>query len=192
LLQDGGIKNGTQKEIIFLVSPRLVGKEDQAEAAPAPASQPKTVTVTSDSISYDSTKGVIRAGGDVKIETASGTLQGKDAKLTLPEAKTPEIQKTAAEKLAETIIIPEIILNDATLDDSLEFLRIRGKQLDVQKQGVNIIVFHSDNSRNAKLTLSLRNVTMCEALKYIATLSGMEIEADDHTIMLKPAAKKAK
>lgn len=49
LLQDGGIKNGALREIIFLVSPKLAGNEDHSEAAPPPAPEPKPVKITPDS-----------------------------------------------------------------------------------------------------------------------------------------------
>ena len=41
-----------------------------------------------------------------------------------------------------------------------------------------------------KITLNLRDVPLSEALKYVAGLAGLELTADEHAFMLKPAGRK--
>ncbi len=54
---------------------------------------------------------------------------------------------------------------------------------------MNLILAPSAEGAEPKLTLSLSNVPLSEALRYVAALGGCELTADEHASTLRPAAK---
>lgn len=96
---------------------------------------------------------------------------------------------SAALKRAGKLIFPNIVLSDATLSETVDFLRAKAKDLDPENLGVNLILAPSADGAEPKLTLSLSNVPLSEALRYVAALGGCELTADEHAITLRPAAK---
>jgi beta-lactamase regulating signal transducer with metallopeptidase domain len=106
-----------------------------------------------------------------------------------PAAPAPARPKGAAMKKADAIIFPKIDLHDATLSETVDFLRAKSQDLDPDKQGVNLILRPLPGGADPKLTLSLTNIPLSEALRYVAALAGFEIAADDHAITIRPSAK---
>ncbi len=104
-------------------------------------------------------------------------------------AAAPEQPKSAALKKAGAIIIPKLELRDATLSETVEFLRAKAKELDPEKRGVNLVLKPAADGKDPKITLSLANIPIVEALRYVAALSGFELVADEHVITIQPAAK---
>jgi len=117
------------------------------------------------------------AGESEAGEAASGP--GK------PTAAKPE---GAAWTKASQIVVPKVELREATLSDTVDFLRTKAKELDPKKQGINIIL-KPDTHPSARLTLSLTNIPLSEALWYVANLAGINITADDNVITLSPLGK---
>ena len=105
-----------------------------------------------------------------------------------PAAPAPAAPKSAALKKAGTIIFPKIDLRDATLSETVDFLRAKAKDLDPKGDGVNIIL--KPGGADAKITLSLANIPLAEALRYVAALADFEIVAEDAAIVVQPAGKK--
>lgn len=113
----------------------------------------------------------------------------------------PVIDGPIARKLRE-IIIPIIDFEDATLEEAVDFLRLRCMELDANeadpvKKGVNFVVAptkeavvdpSADGSPEGGIkgpriqSLRLRNVPLGEALKYICQASGTRFEIDDHAV----------
>jgi hypothetical protein len=107
----------------------------------------------------------------------------------VPAADALANQRGAALEKARAIIFPKIDLHDATLSETVDFLRAKSKDLDPDKQGVNLILMTQPNGADPKLTLSVTNIPLSEALRYVAALAGFDIAADDHAITIRPAAK---
>lgn len=97
--------------------------------------------------------------------------------------------KPAAMKKAEAIVLPKIEFQEATLSEAVIFLGEKAKELDADKQGVNLILEPAAGGLEPTLTLSLANVPLSEALRYVAQLAGCEIFADDNAITLRPMEK---
>ena len=103
-----------------------------------------------------------------------------------PAAEAPRPAGAAAEK-AKRIVVPLLEFRDAPLNDVLNFLVAQSLQLDPDKKGVNIVLQTPPDAKPATITLNLRNIPLLEALKYIAQLGGLELEADDYSLRLTPA-----
>ncbi|MEI9898235.1 MAG: LptA/OstA family protein [Chthoniobacter sp.] len=101
---------------------------------------------------------------------------------------------SAALNKARTIVIPKVELREATLVEALDFLRTKATELDPDKSGVNIILppgvdsvpIGSAGARpaDARITISLTNVPLDEALRYVTELAGLELRAEPHALVL--------
>jgi len=75
------------------------------------------------------------------------------------------------------------------LNEAVEFLRMRSMQLDPEKKGVNLVINPSKNVEKARLTMSLSNIPLSEALRYVAGLSNCELRVEDHGLVLLPSGE---
>jgi len=101
-------------------------------------------------------------------------------------ADSPE-PKPAEESPASKIIFPSIEFRDATLNECIDFLRIKSRELDPDKKGVNIILKPGGES-SVRITLSLKNVPLSEALRYCAELSNQTLTSDAQSYFVTPAS----
>lgn len=114
----------------------------------------------------------------------------------------PVIDGPIARKLRE-IVIPIMDFEDTTLEEAVDFLRFRCRELDANeadpdKKGLNFVVAplqevapvdpFADGNPEAGIkgprveSLRLRNVPLGEALKYICQATGTRFEIDDHAV----------
>jgi beta-lactamase regulating signal transducer with metallopeptidase domain len=97
--------------------------------------------------------------------------------------------KSAAWKRAGTIILPRLEFRGTRFAESIDFLRARAKQLDPAKEGVSLILQPAVGGEQPTITLSLSNIPLTEALRYVAYLANYEIVASDAAIQFKPITK---
>ena len=86
---------------------------------------------------------------------------------------------------ASKIIIPKVAFRQATVDEGLEFFRQKSRQLDPDKSGVPIILVASEKTKGIKVDLELFNVSLADAVKYLAVAAGLEMTRDGEAIILK-------
>jgi len=104
----------------------------------------------------------------------------------------------------DRIIIPQIDLEQISLEDAVDFLRAQSRQYDTletdpQRKGVNITVqfrgggeAEMDKKVQAfRFNLRLRNVPVSQALRYIAELTHTTVSTDDFAVVLRPAGASA-
>jgi hypothetical protein len=91
---------------------------------------------------------------------------------------------------AEAIIIPKIQFQGASVSEALEVLRIKAREFDPTKKGVNILINEADIPQNAQITLALGNIPLIEALRYVAELSNLKMKAGENAFVLKPSSAK--
>lgn len=86
------------------------------------------------------------------------------------------------------LIIPEINFNEAPLGDVLDYFSARAQEISGGTVTVNFIYKGSSEQRsNTLITLSLRNVPMNEALKYVGQLSQSAIKYEEHAVVVDPS-----
>ena len=96
---------------------------------------------------------------------------------------------SALAKKGESIIIPAINFNDASVADVVGFLTKAARDNDADKTGVNILLMDRENT--TKITMSLKNVSLRTALKFVAEMAGLSIGVEDDVVVLrKPKEQK--
>jgi hypothetical protein len=85
---------------------------------------------------------------------------------------------------ARTIVFPSIEFRDGTVTEVVDFLRIKSQQLEPSKAGVNLVLKPDAAAVGAKISLTLKNASLADALKYVAALAGLELKADDSALVL--------
>ena len=101
-----------------------------------------------------------------------------------PEPK-PDIRPPSSK-----IIFPSIEFRDATLAECIDFIRIKARDLDPDKKGANIIIKPGGNT-SARITMSLKNVPLSEALRYCAELSNHKLTSDAQSYFVTPVSAEA-
>jgi len=132
-----------------------------------------TLNVTSDSQTYDKATGALTASGNVRIETPQSVITA-DKVIINPKPAAATAPSGAALK-ASKIVVPRVDFQDASLADVLDFLLQKGRELDPQKKGVNIVLKPSPDAKPPAITLHLRDVPLSNVLRYVAQLTGNEL-----------------
>lgn len=108
------------------------------------------------------------------------------------ESKPTDRSRDQAEKL-ERIVFPSIQFQNATIEEAVEYLRVRSwdlddGEIDRTKRGVNLVLDRYLPDNNASLSLNLENVPMVEALRYITELAGVvyEVRPDEIRVTTRP------
>ena len=87
---------------------------------------------------------------------------------------------------AHPLILPQVEFRDATLDEAITFIRMKAREVDPAKKGVNILR-KPGAGPEAKITLSLKQVPVNEALRYVASLAGHGLTNEGETFVLTPS-----
>jgi len=82
------------------------------------------------------------------------------------------------------VILPAIDLTGATLDESLEFIRLKSRELSPDHREIHVVVM--PGASNASIDLWLKDIPISEALRYIAELSGHTLTFDGSSFVLSP------
>jgi general secretion pathway protein D len=91
----------------------------------------------------------------------------------------------------DRIIFPTVSFQNATIEEAIEYLRLKSKDLDTietdpNRKGVNIIIRQGDAPAGASISLDLRNVPMSEALRYICDLAQMKFKVEAYAVIVVP------
>ncbi len=105
-----------------------------------------------------------------------------------------DVTKSASAYITEKmnrIRFPSVQFSGATLEEAVEFLRVKSRDLDDQeadpsKKGVNIILNTGDTPITTSISIDLNDVPMTEALRYITELAGMKYKVEAFAVMVVP------
>jgi len=119
-----------------------------------------------------------------------------------PAAVTPTAATTTNSRSAgayltqkmDSIVFPTVQFENATIEEAVEYLRIKSKDLDEAetdptKKGVNIIIRTGDAPAAAAISLDLKNVPMAEALRYICDLAQMKYKVEAYAVVVVPISE---
>ncbi|MGI8605448.1 MAG: Amuc_1098 family type IV pilus outer membrane protein [Verrucomicrobiales bacterium] len=86
----------------------------------------------------------------------------------------------------DSIIIPEVALDQAPIEEAVEFLRIKSRELDPgePKKGVNFILRLPAAGVVPKITVNLSNVSLGVAVKTIADLAGLRSRVEPYAVII--------
>ena len=117
-------------------------------------------------------------------------------------AQAFESDETAAAKLTrklKAIVIPRLDFRDATVAEAVEFLKKKSAELDTAepdpaKRGVNFVLNlgAAPEAAPQRLTLSLSNIPLLEALKYVTGLASLKFKVERSAVVIVPVGAKTK
>lgn len=100
------------------------------------------------------------------------------AMLGLATGVQAETSKDAiAKKLEQRVTLQ---FQEATVSDAVAFLRAKAADLNI------VLLMSPEQAKAARVTLSLKDVPMRDALRYIAELVGVGMRIEDHSVVLSP------
>jgi general secretion pathway protein D len=97
---------------------------------------------------------------------------------------SPGVSKPIDQLLAE-MIVDSINFDEATLEEVVEYLTVKSREVDPSGNGVNFVLqldAEDDASRGATLNLRLRNVPMFEIVKLVARGTGTVYRIDGSAV----------
>lgn len=110
----------------------------------------------------------------------------------------PQIDITGTQRIADkldTIIIPQIEFNDATIREAIDFVKQQAARLDTAEpdpaqRGVNIVLLLDPAAQEAaalsRITLSLRNAPLRTILDFIAESAGLKTKIEPYAVAIVP------
>jgi general secretion pathway protein D len=147
--------------------------------------------------SYDHARAEMLAQVDAAWETP---VTPTDEELGLANALIPNMdEEIRVDNKLKNIIIPRIALDQITLEEAIDFLRVQARQHDTlepdpARRGVNITTnlgpADSDVARGIRaerFDLQLNNVPLASALKYITDFTRTSYSVDDYAVIIRPA-----
>ena len=103
-------------------------------------------------------------------------------------------QTERIQRKLERIIIPKLEFREATLREAVDFLKKKSGDLDVEspagEKGINIVLKTEDSPEleSARITVSLTNIPMIEALRYVTGLANMKFRVEPYAVSIVPAS----
>ena len=80
--------------------------------------------------------------------------------------------------------------NNATIEEATNFLSIESKRLDPDKKGVNFIIQPEASTSAKPVALTLNNVPLGEALRYVCQLANVKFKVQDYAISIVPFSQR--
>ncbi len=146
---------------------------------------------------YDHTRAEMLAQVDAGWETELPAPE-LDLSLTAPGAGLMDAGFVPIARKLDAIVIPSLQLEQATLDEVLDLLRVRALELDhsetnAARRGVNFVVNLGDATseagaeiRNLRFDLRLNNVPLSQILRYVTAQTRTSWTTDDHSVIIRP------
>jgi general secretion pathway protein D len=148
--------------------------------------------------SYDQTRAELLSQVEAAWETP---VPPTDEQLGLADANMQDgqLDDVRIQAKLKRIIIPRIALDQGTLNEAVDFLRVRAAEFDTteidpSQKGVNITInLGEPNSETARrisglrFDLQLNNVPLERALKYITDITQTSYTVDDFAVIIRPA-----
>jgi tetratricopeptide (TPR) repeat protein len=116
----------------------------------------------------------------------------------VPE-EIPELagRTEAIRRKLERIIIPKLEFREATIREAIEFLKTKTGELDTDSppgaKGVNMVLkleaTAPDNPADARITVSLTNIPLIEALRYITGLANLKYKIEPYAVAIVPMSE---
>lgn len=148
-----------------------------------------------------------RAGGLllITVVTFFGATKAQEPEAREPEPKVvvdgvdPKGGKAIIERKLDAIVIPLISMEDTSLEEAIDFLRVRSVELDTTesdpaKKGINFVIRKpreaAPNAGDAgppKLTMTLKNLPLRNVFNVICAQTGLRYQVDDFAVTFLPA-----
>jgi general secretion pathway protein D len=108
-----------------------------------------------------------------------------EARATLAGTRTDIIEKL------RTMMIPKLDFSGATLEEVVEYLRIRSRDLDPKGRGVDFVLNLPQEGRSRLISLSLENVPLEDVLRYVTQMAGAAYRVEERAVMIVSLTEKS-
>lgn len=88
-----------------------------------------------------------------------------------------------AERQVDTVL-PSVQYRDVRVDQAFEELSNLSRNVDPEGEGVNIVYRGPTGDRAPSITLSLRRVSLYDAIRYITQVAGLYYRIDEHAVFI--------
>jgi len=107
---------------------------------------------------------------------------------TAAEESQPALVRNTNFGLDEKLksIFLSLDFNNATIEEATNFLSIESKRLDPDHKGVNFIIQPEASTTAKPVSLTLNNVPLGEALRYVCQLANVKYKVQDYAISIIP------
>ncbi|WP_395747085.1 Amuc_1098 family type IV pilus outer membrane protein [Prosthecobacter sp.] len=95
-------------------------------------------------------------------------------------------QMTGSQSITQklrSIILPRVDFSGATLEEVVELLRIRSRDLDPEGRGISFVISVPPEARDKLISLNLSAVPMEEVLRYVSEMCGVAYKVDEHAVI---------
>jgi hypothetical protein len=136
-----------------------------------------------------------KAFGGIYFGTSEEAQASKKMRLGYPQAAKSEAAapKSPIQVKLDAIIFPKVQFSGATLEEAIEFFRVKSRAFDtsepeVSKRGVNFIL-QGGSATEASISMDLKDVPLSDVVKYTADLAGMEYRIEENIVVFLPGSK---
>ncbi|MEM7392148.1 MAG: LptA/OstA family protein [Verrucomicrobiota bacterium] len=144
---------------------------------------PEGPAIQADALSFESSEGRIRLDGHVQYRTTAG-LVTSDRLVIERKPKERAAEPSPLEKKLRSIIVPELEFREVTLPVATEHLQRVSGHLDSEGVGVNFVLKRQDGLEDIRITISLRQVSLYEAIHYVTEVSGLEFRLGERAVII--------
>jgi hypothetical protein len=121
--------------------------------------------------------------GLVLITTPASKVAGNAITVEMHAPKGSPKPDSVAMARAQKIIIPAVEFRETTISEALDYLRKKAVEADPEKRGVPIILKQGTVS-DARITMSLSQVPLDEALRYVTGLASLELHTELNALVI--------
>lgn len=114
-------------------------------------------------------------------------ITNKDATSSAQEGQPAIVRNTnfgLDQKLKDIFL--SLDFNSATIEEATNFLSIESKRLDPDHKGVNFIIQPEASTTAKPVSITLNNVPLGEALRYVCQLANVKFKVQDYAISIVP------
>lgn len=95
------------------------------------------------------------------------------------------------EKKLRNLRVPRAEFNGATLEETLEYLRVQARNLDPQGNGIGFVLNVDEATKQKTITLNLQDVPLEELVRYITQMSGSAFRTEDNAVVITSLTEKS-
>lgn len=106
-----------------------------------------------------------------------------------PDSAPPQAAPKPAQPAAPQtggVVLPRVQFQNTPFNEVVDFFRVKSRELDPRKKGLNIVVKPGGNTDTIKVPLGLANIPLNEALRYCAQIANYTLSFDGDVAVLTP------
>ncbi len=95
------------------------------------------------------------------------------------------------EETCKKLIMEKVELREASLAETLDFLKQKAAQVSGGKVAVNFVLQLDEQTQAKKVTLAMQKVPFFEVLRYVGDLAEVQFKYEQYAIVVKPKSAQA-